>query len=281
MKIGATEIRSCKIGSTQINEVRIGSTLVWSYSSFDPDAQLFITNAAITDTTQQTAINQLVLDLKSYGIWTKMKALYPFVGGTAAQHKYNLRNPLDTDAAFRLVFNGGWTHSANGALPNGTNAFAETFYNPSLNESLNSTHLSYYSRTNSVINNQVEIGANAPAHFLSYRFEPTITYQGLNSADASRASITPTNNLYIGNRIASTTAKFFRAGSLIYADNKTSTSIPNQSITIGALNNNGTKSFFTSKETAFNSIGDGLTDTEASNMYTAVQNFQVSLNRQV
>ena len=92
----------------------------------DPDAQAFITAAAITNPTQQSAINQLVTDLKGYGIWTKMKALYPFVGGTASSHKFNLKNPLDTDAAFRLVFNGGWTHSANGALPNGTNGYADT-----------------------------------------------------------------------------------------------------------------------------------------------------------
>lgn len=30
MKIGATEITSCKIGNTQVNEVRIGADLVWS-----------------------------------------------------------------------------------------------------------------------------------------------------------------------------------------------------------------------------------------------------------
>ncbi len=49
----------------------------------DPDAQAFITAAGITDATQQSAINTLVTDLKGYGIWTKMKAIYPFVGGTS------------------------------------------------------------------------------------------------------------------------------------------------------------------------------------------------------
>lgn len=46
----------------------------------DPDAQAFITAASITDPTQQSAINQLVVDLKGYNVWTKMKAIYPFVG---------------------------------------------------------------------------------------------------------------------------------------------------------------------------------------------------------
>jgi hypothetical protein len=43
--------------------------------AFDPDAQAFITAAAITDPTQQAAINTLVVDLKGYSIWTKWSYL--------------------------------------------------------------------------------------------------------------------------------------------------------------------------------------------------------------
>ena len=62
--------------------------------SFDADAQAFITAAAITDLNQQNAINTLVVSLKGYSIWTKFKAIYPIVGGTASQHKYNLKGIL-------------------------------------------------------------------------------------------------------------------------------------------------------------------------------------------
>jgi hypothetical protein len=125
----------------------------------DPDAQAFITAAAITNPTQQSAVNQLVVDLKGYGVWSKMKALYPFVGGTASQHKFNLKDPRDLDAAFRLVFNGGWTHSSTGALPNGTNAFADTKLNAfTLPLNQNSTSFSAYSRTQTAPSNQMIIG---------------------------------------------------------------------------------------------------------------------------
>jgi hypothetical protein len=223
-----------------------------------------------------------VLDLKGYGVWTKMKALYPFVGGTASQHKFNLKDPRDLDAAFRLTFNGGWTHSANGALPNGTNAWANSFYNPSISGQLNSAHLSYYSRTNNSINEQVEIGANPQSHFLCYRFYATQAYCGINSSDNPPITpISPSTGFLIGSRISSTTSKFYVNGNLHETDNKTSISRPNQNVYIGALNNNGTASFPTSKQTAFASIGDGLTDTEAANFYTLVQTFQTTLNRQV
>ena len=248
----------------------------------DPDAQAFITAAAITNPTQQSAVNQLVVDLKGYGVWSKMKALYPFLGGTASQHKFNLKNPLDTDAAFRLVFNGGWTHSSTGALPNGTNAWANSFYNPSILGQLNSAHLSYYSRTNNSIDSQIEIGAYPQSYFLCYRFFATEAYCGINSIDNPPITpISPSARFLIGSRISSTTGKFYVNGNLHATDNKTSISRPNQNVYIGALNNNGTAAFQTNKQVAFASIGDGLTDTEASNLYTRVQAYQTALSRQV
>jgi energy-coupling factor transporter ATP-binding protein EcfA2 len=42
----------------------------YRYIPLDPDAQAFITAANITNQTQKIAINQLVLDLKSYSLWT-------------------------------------------------------------------------------------------------------------------------------------------------------------------------------------------------------------------
>jgi hypothetical protein len=95
----------------------------------DANAQAFITAANITDATQQTAINNLVVGLKADGLWTGMTAIYPFVGGTATTHKWNLKDPRDLDVAYRLSFNGGWTHNSNGITGNGTNAYAETFNN--------------------------------------------------------------------------------------------------------------------------------------------------------
>jgi hypothetical protein len=247
----------------------------------DPDAQAFITAAAITNPTQQLAIDNLVKGLKSDNIWTKMKAIYPFVGGTASTHKWNLKDPRDLDAAFRLVFNGGWTHSSNGATPNGTNGYADTKFNPSLNGQLNSAHLSYYSRTNNSTDNQIEIGANAPAHFLCYRFSSLLAYHGINSLDTPSTPFTPSTGLFVGSRINSTTGKFYTNGSLALTDNKASTSRPNQNISLGALNNNGTQAYFTTKQVAFSTIGDGLTDTEAANLYTRVQAFQTALSRNV
>jgi hypothetical protein len=112
----------------------------------DSDAQAFLTAAGITSYTQANAVNTLVVDLKSAGVWTKMKALYPFVGGTATSHKWNLKDPRDLDVAYRLTFNGGMSHDSRGIVPNGTTGYANTFIDPYV-LSINSG-FGYYSQTN-------------------------------------------------------------------------------------------------------------------------------------
>ena len=79
----------------------------------DSDANAFLTATGITNPTIASAICTLVTSMKADGTWAKCSAIYPFVGGTATTHKFNLKNPADTNAAFRLSFSGGWIHSAN------------------------------------------------------------------------------------------------------------------------------------------------------------------------
>ena len=254
----------------------------------DSDAQAFITAASITDSTQQSAINQLVVDLKGYSIWSKMKALYPFVGGTASTHKYNLVNPLDTDAAFRLVFNGGWTHSSNGALPNGTNGWAETFVKTGTDLALNSTHVSVYSRTDAAAADRLAIGNRfgAATSELSMwlKTSSSNTTHRNNTSSFSQASNLDSRGFYIGNRNSSTQQKIIK-NTTINTFNVNSIATTNSyTINISSAlqsTGSGVRAYYDNKELAFSSIGDGLTDTEAANFYTAVQAFQTTLSRQV
>ena len=243
----------------------------------DPDAQAFITAASITDPTQQAAINTLVVDLKGYNVWTKMKAVYPFVGGTATTHKFNLKNPLDTDAAFRLVFNGGWTHSSTGALPNGTNAFADSFVNVGTHLALNSTHVSVYSRTNvdrlaPSISNVI---GSVPDEVSMFLKTGNIFVLRVNSSQTMQPTNLDSRGFFIGNRANATQITLSIRG--------TQTTTANNSISVSttSLKLGGISPFFDNKQIAFSSIGDGLTPTELTNFYTAVQAFQTTLGRSI
>jgi len=280
MKIGTLDITNCKIGSTQVNEIRIGSTLVWQFSSLDPDAQAFITAAGITNSTQQTAINTLVVSLKANGLWTKMSALYPMVGGSAFSHKFNLKNPLDTNAAFRLSFIGGWTHSANGALPNGTNGYADTFYNPSINlTNINSNHISFYSRTNSMTAS-VEMGGGVGAVLVDLELRYSALSYNWNMASYITHTNADSTGMYVNTRTGSTAFKLIKNSNTILATGigAAGASKPNITYQIGKRNYD---SLWSNKQCAFASIGDGLSDSDVTNFYTAVQAYQTTLGRQV
>jgi hypothetical protein len=259
-----------------------GRVRIWlsQPSSNDPDAQAFITAAGITDPTQQSAINTLVLDLKSNNIWTKMDAIYPMVGGTATTHKFNLKNPADTDAAFRLSFIGGWTHSANGALPNGTNAYANTFLNTSTNLSLNSHSFGIYSRTNDVSGTKLYGAFNNSNLILHNNLSGGNFISGFTTNIVSYTA-NPSTSLLMASRTSTTSLAAYRGGVLLGTNTNLITLLPNTNFYFGARSKLGVAEFFSTHQLAFGFLGSGLNSTEASSLYTNVQAFQTTLGRQV
>lgn len=246
----------------------------------DADANAFLTATGITNPTIVSAICTLVTSMKANGTWAKCSAIYPMVGGTATTHKFNLKNPADTNAAFRLSFVGGWTHSANGALPNGTNAYAETFC---LHTQLNSASMSFYSRTNSsgLFNDMGNATNTTPNSILILRFVDRF-YGHINQDTDAFVTNTNSTGLYIVSRTASNVLRLFKNGSLALNSTAVSTSIPTNTIIISAFKN--TSVFinrYSNRECAFATIGTGFTDAESSQLYTAVQTFQTTLGRQV
>jgi hypothetical protein len=242
-----------------------GLTDISGLPTTDPDAQAFITAAAITDPTQQTAINTLVVDLKGYSIWTKMKAVYPFVGGTASTHKFNLKDPRDLDAAFRLTFSGGWTHNSNGITGNGVNTQALTKLIPNTSLSTTSGGLGFYLR--SAISNDAYDFASSFGSFFGIALYNTAKYYMYGSVTFKAGA--PSLGLYSLNRVGGTTKGFLNG-----VNDLTEVSSATLATTTVAFQTN-------LRNYAFGYISDGLTDTEAANLYTAVQAFQTTLSRQV
>src|SRR4051812_7318659 len=94
-------------GTTAIDTLYQGTTKVWS--AIDPATQAYLTATGL-DSSYAPTLDKLVVGMKTSGLWTKMTAVYPMIGGTAALHRWNLKDPRDLDAAYRLTFTGG-THS--------------------------------------------------------------------------------------------------------------------------------------------------------------------------
>jgi hypothetical protein len=252
----------------------------WYASSacVDADANVFLTAAGITDATITSAICTLVTTMKADGTWAKCSAIYPMVGGTATTCKFNLKNPLDTNAAFRLNFVGGWSFSANGALPNGTNAYANSFLIPSNSLSLNSHSFGIYSRTNDVIGTKV-YGVFTTLLLQNNLSNGNFVSGGIGTLISYTAN--PSTSLLMASRTSNTLLTAYRAGVSLGTNIISITSLPNRVFYFGARNSNGIAEFFSNHEIAFAFLGSGLNSTEAAALYTAVQAFNTTLSRQV
>jgi len=247
----------------------------------DPDAAAFIVAAGITNTTQKTAINQLVLDLKSYSIWTKMQAIYPFVGGTATSHKYNLKDPRDLDVAYRLQFNGGWTHSSNGIQGDGSTGYADTF------AAVSSTAIPNRANHWSSYNKQLPSSAKYTGIF---DYPPNFTTYGWYGASGSNwfggiqnfsnSGVACQTGFINGTVTSASNAVLYFNGSSIYSIGSTTSFGSGFNYYLGAQNSSGPSSY-NNALVAFVSLGNSLTATNAANLYTAVQAFQTTLGRQV
>jgi len=248
----------------------------------DPDAQAFFDRVTAAggslSATEKQAVNTLVVQMKADGTWTKMKAIYPMVGASAAACAQNLKS-----SSFTGTFTSGWTFASTGVTPNGTSAYFDTTFNEASNLTSNSVHLSFYSRTTTSANFMAFMGVVTFTGFFSMIAQADNTSsdfacQSVLSA-ANRAN-TNTQGFFLATRQISTEFNsFIRNVKDIHI--KASNLLATIPYYIGARNFAGSGNSYSDKECAFSSMGDGLDDTESSNLYTAVQAFQEALNREV
>lgn len=251
----------------------------------DADATAFITATGITGT-DATAICNLVASLKSASLWSKFQAIYPMVGGTSTSCKYNLIDPADTDAAFRLTFNGGWTFSSTGADPNGTTGYAQTHIVPSTDLTTNNFHLSYYSRQSVTGVQELMASFNVAAQNIQFIINNASTGDltmdsYISPTTRVEGNGTNTTGYLLGSRTASNAAAVYKNGSSLNTVTGGGGTTPSIEIFLAAANVSGSPTLFASCECAFATIGEGLTSFEITTLNTIVEAFQDALGRGV
>ena len=249
---------------------------------FDPDAKAFfdrVTAAGGTlSATEKAAVNTLVVQMKTDGIWSGMKAIYPMVGASAAACAQNLKS-----SSFTGTFTSGWTFASTGITGNATSTSFNTTLVPLTSLSLSSGHISIYSRSN-IEAADCDIGSDSGAsgglsgneQVILSRF-PTLGFVAVYGTYNGAVTNSNSQGMYITNRNSTTNTSQYKNGVNVRDVIQTS-GLASNALTIGAESG---RTRYTSRQYAFASIGDGLTDTQASNFYTAVQAFQTTLSRQV
>jgi hypothetical protein len=256
-----------------------------SSGGIDPNAQAFITAASITNATQQDAINALVIGLKTDGLWNKMQSIYPFVGGSASSHKYNLKDPRDLDVAFRLEFLGSWTHSSTGAKPDGTSGYARSFFTPNSQQNVNSNGIGIYITQYTVAQSDpVQIGTFDTITQTSLVVVTSTNFVSRLNANLITIAITGGAGSFDVQKTSSTLTTHYKNGSSVTSGNSGGTLASGiRGVYLGTLNTSGNPypQGYVNSEFRFAYFSEGLNSTEISNLRTRVQAFQTTLSRQL
>ncbi len=255
------------------------SEIYLTHNVDDPIANAWIAqlaaNGAVQDSAHQILIQNLIAGFRSDGLLPKFKCLWIPIFGSAAADKYNVLNPVDTDAAFRLTFNGTITHSSTGMQPDGATGWANTHFNPVINATINKIGIGVYSRVNgssklaffgnfdTVNACALELGVNKIHAFLN----------STGAADTNTSSIA-NRFIYAQRNNSATTVDIWQDGTELGPITQNASIAPNLECYIGGLNQNGTATFFSDIALSLLLLTDGsLSSADAVKLTNRINTF--------
>jgi len=261
--------------------LNIGNRVMGGGGGFDADAQAFfdrVTTAGGTlTTTEKNATNQLVLDMKSAGIWTAMKAIYPMVGASAAACAQNLKS-----SSFTGTFTSGWTFASTGIKGNGTSAYMNTGLLSNDFTDNKGGYTCYTRDNNSPTGTKIQYGTIDTNWVISWM---NIKGYALN-VNGTYVTFSSIPNNYKGSvinqRVDNSNVKINFSGGNQTASSTIPTTLGNtRTIYLGAWGDGASGVYHTDNEIAFFAKHDFLNQTESVNFIDLIQAFQTTLSRQV
>jgi hypothetical protein len=243
-----------------------------------------IAGGGTLDATASGATYQLFYDLFNYGLWSKLYSFYPLLGGNSSGGQaVNGKTP----GTRNVTWNGGLTFSTNGVVSNGSTGYGDLNSNPSSIGGLDDFHMSFYSRTNQQQGTaEFDMGVYAaPNERTQVNSRSTVDdMRGVvNAITQGTFSNSDSQGLFTITRRSSTDTEYYRNSTSLGNSSVTSTARPNGDLFLAARNwiGTGLVESPTTRQYAFVTTGNALSDSEVSNLYTAIQNFQTTLGRQV
>lgn len=254
--------------------------------AFDADAASFLGDVLLAggalDATISGATNTLFTDLKSNGLYTKLRAFYPLVGATSGSTSIMGKRVSGTTYDISWTNVGSITFDYSGVTGDGSTTFGDTNFNFSTEVSSDvgaPSHFSIYLGTDTD-GNQGEIGCRGvvgDAILIAVKFSGI--YYGWQFTQGGSLEVVYSNpdakGMYIQTRTSITSLKAFKnnvlENTVSLSDGKSS---PN--VTIKVLSDG---SIYSDRRFQFVSIGEGLDDTEVGNLDTIINTFQTTLGR--
>ncbi|KOP39226.1 hypothetical protein DBB36_02125 [Flavobacterium sp. WLB] len=220
-------------------------------------------------------INQLI----SNSLWNEIHALYLFKGSSVTQHKWNAKNPVDSNEAFRLTFGGTGTYSSLGFQLNGSNAYANTYFNLLTLANKNNLGLTVVSGTSNIPSSidAVEIGVSSNSNNLTRlalrnsKNLPVYTNISITGNVCSN-TFTDAKGIFTGSKTSTNKTTAFRNGNLIGTNvtANASSTIYNGNIYIGCENNGNVPKLYSNQRLQMAIIHKGLSDSQVIKLHEII-----------
>jgi hypothetical protein len=223
----------------------------------------------ITDVTQLDAFNTFENGLTTYGLTSKLIALYFFRNTSSAVCSFNFMNT----ALYQQSFSSGWTFTNTYAQGNGL-AYSDTGILPSSVLSLNNTSVGYSSYTGGT-HGGFPLGATAGSRIEFYLDGGM--YSSVNSSNELLYAPPSYLGRFLISRQSSTGFAIYKDGVLGATFTDNSTSLPTTNLFIGARSILGNlPSNYSRNRYQDVVIANGLSATEAGNLNTLLTTLQSS-----
>jgi len=231
---------------------------------------------------QRAAVTALASAINSIGV-SKFSAVYPFIGESATPHTFDLMGSYD------ITWVGGVTHGSTGITGNGSSGYGRTGLLPS-SLSTTSAHLAAYMNgtpaggaSQNYIAAMTGVGVNLFG--IGWFTVGTIEAAGLGVATSAEYCPPSANTNHTGLLAASVNGsrnqQYYRNGATVGSTAAATGTLAGFELYLLAGNSAGSPIVYSNMNMRFASIGAGLSASEMSTLYTAVQAFQTALGRQV
>lgn len=248
----------------------------------DPDATAYldeVTAQGGTFTqTQEDAVYNLFTSLKNANLYSKIKAMYPLVGGTANSHAINACNI----GTYTLTFYGGWTHTSVGMSANGSTAYADTGLQVGTAVTVDNYHMSYRQTETSPTNTGWD-GYYRSSEGKVAGFNLNTGGQiglGLWFLAGSIGTLSNYTDVFTGTRTSTTNGILYNNTNAFYTDSVTRSEFSTfGNFFIGCLNENGSPNYYNNNDYNFFTLGDEITSGEITDWSTIWNDYITEMGR--
>jgi hypothetical protein len=258
-----------------------GETLL-SGSGFDSDYQAVLDKGIANGNTAPTSTNagnQLMIDLKSSGAFAKADALGVLASGGGSDSGFAL---IDWKRLINLTaVNSPTFNDIQGFSGNGTSSYIDLLYNPStdaVNWGINDhSFMAFNSNPTAQQGALISCFDSANTYCEISNDDPTTRFIVFDNSQSGRTPATSSgeqDGMLEIKRTSSSAFQFYRNGNEIPINDVSTTATPNTDFRLFARPNN---SFYGNGQSPFFYIGQALTDTERSDLLTAVNTYLASI----